>query len=105
MNAPTETRLFTEEGADLFRTVAVSMLVAMIVVTAVMTLVVKAMAPDWSTGGAFGIGAMVGFWSSPLVGGVVGNGIHHYRMHRAGRPAADEEAVPGHGPGGHAALA
>lgn len=102
MNAPTETRLFTEEGADLFKTVAVSMVVAMIVVTIAMALAVKAIAPDWSTEGALGIGAMVGFWSSPLVGGVAGNGIHHYRMHKAGRPAADEEAVPGHSPGGHA---
>ncbi len=106
MNAPTETRLFTPEGADLFRTVAISMAVAVVVVTAAMTLLVKAVAPDWSTAGAFGIGAMVGFWSSPLVGGVVGNGIHHHRMHKAGLPAADEEPIPGStGGGGHAAVA
>ncbi|MFQ5556523.1 MAG: hypothetical protein ACE5GB_03310 [Acidimicrobiales bacterium] len=94
MTATAEARLVDEDGARRFRTVAISIVAAIVIVTLATTALVQLFVPDWGGGAALGIGAMVGFWTSPLTGGVAGNGIHELREERRGRASSSASTVP-----------
>jgi hypothetical protein len=71
------------EDAQRVKTVAFAIVVAMMVVSAVTAALFYAAAPEFGGWAALGTGAMLGFWTCPLFGGVAGNGLHEWRMEQA----------------------
>ena len=76
-------------GTDVARlkTVATSMVVAAVVVSGIAALMFYSFGPDYGVWASIGVGVMAGFWSSPLFGGVAGNGLHEWRLERAEKEA------------------
>ncbi len=66
------------------KTVAFAIVIAMLVVGGVTAGLFYAAASEHGPWAAIGVGALVGFWTSPLFGGVAGNGLHEWRMEQAG---------------------
>ena len=46
-------------------------------------IILKLTAPVDTWTAAFGLGAMIGFWTSPLLGALIGNGYHEIMADRA----------------------
>jgi len=66
------------------KTVAFAIIVSIFVVGAITAGLFYAAAPEHGAWAAIGTGAMVGFWTCPLFGGVAGNGLHEWRQEQAG---------------------
>ncbi len=56
---------------------------SLFVLAGLTTLLVHALSPESGWTVAMGVGAMLGFWMSPLAGAVVGNGYHEIVADRA----------------------
>ena len=63
-----------------------------VLLTAGTTITMIILTPDGGWTAALGVGAMIGFWMSPLGGAVIGNGYHEHMLDRA--KAEAEAAVP-----------
>ncbi len=71
------------EDAQRVKTVVFAMIVALVLVGAVTAALFYAAAPEFGAWAALGTGAMLGFWTCPLFGGVAGNGLHEWRQEQA----------------------
>lgn len=81
--------LVNADGAIRLRRFATATLASFAVVTAVTTILMASLAPGVDTwAAAVGLGAMIGFWTSPLLGAVIGNGYHEILKDRAEAQAA-----------------
>ncbi len=87
MSQPDPNPLVDGTDVDRLKTVAISIVVAAVVVSAIAALMFYSFGPDYGVGAAIGVGVMAGFWSSPLFGGVAGNGLHEWRLERAEKEA------------------
>ncbi|MEM7143465.1 MAG: hypothetical protein AAF548_20790 [Actinomycetota bacterium] len=77
------TPLGDESDARRVRRFALATLASAIAVTAVTAAVLGLLAPVDKWEAALGLGAMIGFWMSPLLGVVIGNGYHEIAESRA----------------------
>lgn len=88
--------LLEPSDVNRMKTVTIAILVSLVVITGVVGTLVYLMEPDWGGASAFGIGAFVGFWMSPLAGGVAGNGIHEHRLGSLGSAHQHAPGAEGH---------
>jgi hypothetical protein len=79
---PEPAELFDEDGQVRMRRFLIACVSFAIVLAAATTLLVRVTSPDNGWGSALGIGAMIGFWMSPLGGAVFGNGLHEITKER-----------------------
>lgn len=94
-----ESPLLEPSDVDRMKTVAIAVVVSLVVITFLVGTFIYLMQPDWGAASAYGAGAFVGFWMSPLAGGVAGNGIHEHRLGKlesAHRHAPGAEGHPLH---------
>ena len=71
-------------------------MVAAIVIAIGVTFGMYAADPDGGWGAATGVGAMIGFWMSPLAGAVCGNGFHEVMKERAEKEDEATEVTLSH---------
>lgn len=80
----------TNADGDLrLRRFAVATVSSAILVAAVTGVILKMTAPVDTWTAAVGLGAMIGFWVSPLLGALIGNGYHEIMADRATREVAE----------------
>lgn len=89
-NAP----LVDNDGTVRLRRFAFATGVSAILITGVVAVVLGLTAPVGTWPAAVGLGAMVGFWMSPLLGALIGNGYHEIMHDRAQRAATEPVARP-----------
>lgn len=87
------TRLLDPGDVTRMHRFVVATLVSAVIITIATTVLMHTAAPDGGWGVAFGVGAMTGFWMSPLAGAVIGNGFHELEHDRL-EAAAHESATP-----------
>ena len=75
-----DTPLLEPSDVSRMKTFGLAVLGSMVVIAAVATALVYLLQPDWGFTSALGAGLFVGFWMSPLAGGVIGNGLHEKRL-------------------------
>lgn len=78
-----EDQMLEPADAQRVKTVAFAIVVALVLVGALTAALFYAAAPEFGPWAAIGTGAMMGFWTCPLFGGVAGNGLHEWRMEQA----------------------
>ena len=91
-----DTPLLEPGDVSRMKTFGLAVVGSMVVITTVVALLVYLMQPDWGGAGAFGAGLFVGFWMSPLAGGVIGNGLHEKRLAEAAKNDPESEGHPLH---------
>lgn len=78
-----DNEMLEPEDQNRVKTVAFAMVVALVLISALTAGLFYAAAPEFGVWAAVGTGAMVGFWTCPLFGGVAGNGLHEWRVEQA----------------------
>ena len=86
------TPLLDDDGKLRMRRFLIATLSSAVVMTIGVALGVYAADPSGGWAVAFGIGAMIGFWICPLMGGLIGNGYHEVMKDRA-KAAAEPAAI------------
>ena len=84
MHEPDPNPLVDGRDIDRVRIVVIFTIAAAFLVGAGVAVAFHAFGPEYGWGAAIGVGAMVGFWTCPLFGAVVGNGLHEFRLEKAG---------------------
>jgi len=74
--------LLDDDGKLRMRRFAIATVASAVVLAAVVALLMHLADPDAGWGVAIGVGAMIGFWMSPLPGSLIGNGFHEINKHR-----------------------
>ena len=77
------TSVWTDEERPLVRSVLVGMAFGM-AVSAILAGLLVGLVRDSFDGATIGLGAFMGFWAGPLVGGTAGSFAYHLRSERAG---------------------
>ena len=78
-----ETRLGDDDGARRVRTIVVSTIWSLVVLTGLLAVLHQWTTPVHGWGGSLAVGFGAAIWLCVLVGGVAGNGIHELRRERS----------------------
>lgn len=74
-----ETGLWTSKEKGWFLFVGVGIAIGVVFWTAAVALMIKAIAPDWGTAGALGVGILPGLFGGVFAGGAVGAMVYEFR--------------------------
>jgi hypothetical protein len=91
------TPLLDDDGRLRMHRFIVATLSSAVVIAACVAVAMHAADPSGGWNVALGIGAMIGFWTGPLAGALIGNGFHEVMKDRAeahdGTPTGDAHPV------------
>ena len=90
------TPLLDEDGKLRLRRFMIATVASAIVIAIGVTFGMYAADPDGGWGAATGVGAMIGFWMSPLAGAVCGNGFHEVMKERTEKEDEATEVTLSH---------
>ena len=76
------TPLFDDDGKTRMQRFMTATITSAFLITGLTALLMHSAAPAGGWAVAFGIGAMIGLWMSPLAGVVFGNGFHEFANSR-----------------------